>query len=400
MHFFHPIQQCAQQIYHTALPLSPTSSQLRNSHLQSVTDDHLSRVVAFSGAPDAWGLLLRTIDVRPRQLTCIATSAQSIVTACEDIVDIYNAVTFVLRQSLRAPETVAKIQGSPDGSTLFFAHSYSVTVWDVQTGGIVHAFTTQSYIIDMAVSTTGDHIACGSPDGSVAFWNTHTNEEGEGFGNGQPVVTICWLSSQELAVATRDSYLHLDMSLPVKPLTKISTSGHVWGMLYPEDGRGLVVGTSQPCEGVGQELCSLETMERQEGIPWRFPQKEALSGWPLRMHPELLPLRPTLVGEEIACITPPSGVQSFNTRSREWTHYPPLLGAATSVAVSLNRYLVAQTKDSIQIFSIDVLRNDVIRDHGRPSHVYPAGRKTHPLPLQQTRHLTLLELETLRKLRS
>jgi hypothetical protein len=32
MHFFHPIQQCAQQVYHTALPLSPTSSLLRNSY--------------------------------------------------------------------------------------------------------------------------------------------------------------------------------------------------------------------------------------------------------------------------------------------------------------------------------------------------------------------------------
>jgi hypothetical protein len=55
MHFFHPIQQCAQQVYHTALPLSPTSSQLRNSCLQSVRDDHLPRVMTFSGAPDTWG---------------------------------------------------------------------------------------------------------------------------------------------------------------------------------------------------------------------------------------------------------------------------------------------------------------------------------------------------------
>jgi WD40 repeat protein len=150
MHFFQPIQQCAQQVYHTALPLSPTSSQLRNSCLQSVADDHLSRVTAFSGAPDTWGLLLRTINVRPRQLTCIATSAQRIVAACEDVVDIYDAVTFVLRQSLRAPETVTKILGSPDGSTLFFAHSYSVTMWDVQTGGLTHTFTTQSEITDVA----------------------------------------------------------------------------------------------------------------------------------------------------------------------------------------------------------------------------------------------------------
>jgi hypothetical protein len=28
MHFFHPIQQCAQHVHHTTFPLLPTSSQL------------------------------------------------------------------------------------------------------------------------------------------------------------------------------------------------------------------------------------------------------------------------------------------------------------------------------------------------------------------------------------
>ena len=96
MHFFHPIQQCAQQIYHTALPLSPTSSWLYKSCLQSVVDNQLSPVTAFSGAPDTWGLLLRTIDVQPRKLTCIATSFQRIIAACGAIVNVYDAVTGVL----------------------------------------------------------------------------------------------------------------------------------------------------------------------------------------------------------------------------------------------------------------------------------------------------------------
>lgn len=191
MYFFHPIQQCAQQVYHSALPLSPISSQLRKYSLQSVIDNQLSHVAAFSGAPDNWGLLLRTIDVRPRQITCIATSIQRIVAVCENIVNIYNAVTGVPIQSLYVPETVIKIQGSPDGSILFFSHSYSVTMWDVQTGGLIHTFATQSEINDIAVSTTGDHITCGLSDGSIVFWNIHTKEEGKYPGDGQPVVTIC-----------------------------------------------------------------------------------------------------------------------------------------------------------------------------------------------------------------
>ena len=131
MHFFYPIQKCAQQIYHTTLPLSPTSSCLQKSYLQNITDDQPSHVATFIGAPSAWGFLLRTIDTRLGELTCITTSGQEIIAACEDIVNIYDAVTGVLPQSLYPSESVTKIQPSSDESALFFAHSSSVTMWDV-----------------------------------------------------------------------------------------------------------------------------------------------------------------------------------------------------------------------------------------------------------------------------
>jgi hypothetical protein len=396
MHFFHPIQQCAQQVYHTALPLSPTSSQLRNSCLQSVADNHLSRVTTFSGAPDTWGSLLRTINIRPRQLTCIATSAQKIVAACEDVVDIYDAVTFVLRQSLRAPQAVTKILGSPDGSTLFFAHSYSITMWDVQTGGLTHSFTTQSEITDIGISTTGDHIACGSSDGPVAFWNIHTKEEGKGFGGDQPVAVIHWMSPQELVVGTHGTVYSRNIATG-RSLKYFPVSGRLQGMVYSPTGEGeFLVGASHPGKGVNRELCSLEIIKKTAGLPWKLSRRTTIER-PPRMDIELL--RPTLVGGEIACITPPSGVQLLDARSYNWTNNPPLLDAATSVAVSLNRNLVAQTKDSIQIFSLDVLKSDEARNDVRPSHIYPLGERYIICLLQPTRRLTLLELETLRELR-
>ena len=101
-----------------------------------------------------------------------------------------------------------------------------------------------------------------------------------------------------------------------------------------------------------------------------------------------------LVDDKIVCITPPSGGQLFNTKSLKRTHNPPLPDAATSVTVSLNRNLVAQTKDSIQIFSLDVLTGGEARNDVRPSHVYLLGGK-HIVCLQPTRCLTVLELETL-----
>jgi WD40 repeat protein len=396
MHFFHPIQQCAQQVYYTALPLSPTSSYLRDSCLQSVADDHLSHVIAFSGAPDTWGLLLRTINIRPRQLTCIATSAQRIVAACEDIVDIYDAVTLVVQHSIRAPETVTKILGSLDGSALFFAHSYSVTMWDVQTGGLTHSFTTQCEVTDIGISTTGDHIACGSSDGPVAFWNIRTKEEGKSFGNGQTVVAIHWISPQKLAVGTHGSVYTHNIATGTS-LKYFSIFGRLRGMVYSPRGEGeFLVGISQPGEGANEEQFSLEIIKKIEGLPWKLSRRTTVEQ-PLRMDIGLL--HPTLVGGEIACITPQNGVQFLDARSYNWTNNPPLLDAATSVAVSLNRNLVAQTKDSIQIFSLDVLKTGGARNYIRPSHVYPLGERYIVCLLQPTRRLTLLELETLRELR-
>ena len=123
MHFFHPIQQCAQHIYYTALPLSPTSSHLQNFCLQNVTDGQLSHVTAFIGAPETWGLLLRTIDIRPRQLTCITTFGQEIIAACGNIVNIYDAVCYV-----QIPKESGHSRGRERGSGSGSGGSYRLPV--------------------------------------------------------------------------------------------------------------------------------------------------------------------------------------------------------------------------------------------------------------------------------
>ena len=401
MHFYHPIQQCAEQIYHTALLLSPTSSCLRNSYLRSITDDQLSHVTAFIGAPSTWGLLQRTIDTRPRELTCIATSGQGIIAACGDIVNIYDAVTGVLQQSLCTSEPVTKIQASPDGSTLFFMHPSSVTMWDVQTGGIIHTFITKSRANDIAVSPSGDFIACGLSTGFVWFWNIHTKQEGKGLWDNEPVLAICWVAPQELAAITQNFfYLY---SITSGPILSIHTSDHVWGMVYIEDMDEFLMGTSKS-EGP-EKLCSFRALS-----DWGMKMSVRMLSRPLPLminqsmgkekqsptHPGQL-MHPTLVGKEVVCITLPMGVQTFNISSHNWTNNPPLLNMATSVAVSLNRNLVVQTRDSIQIFSTDVLTSGEVHNDRHMSHVYPLDKNCIICVLQPTRHVTILNLETLRE---
>ena len=403
MHFFHPIQQCAQQVYLTALPLSPTSSQLHESWIQNIRDDQLSHVAAFLGAPETWGLLLRRISFRPKEITCIATSDQGIIIASEDVVNIYNPITFVLQQSLRATETVTKIQGSPDGAILFFAHSSATTMWDVQTGGLIHTFTTRPEINDITVSAMGDHIACGSSDGSVAFWNIHT-KEGNGFGVGEPVQALDWSSPLELVVATQNAVYIITAN---ETLASFPIPGSVWGMVSL-DSSEILVGTSQSILGGGQKLRFHRTSGLQKGVVPLMLQPstclghvsslQGLEGSSVRlpMYPRGL-LNPTLVGHEIACIIPPSGVQLFDTRSYSWTNNPPLLDEAISVAASLNRNLVVQTKDFVQFFFLDVLGSSGTHAVVRSSQVYPLGEE-HIICLQPNRHLLLLELETLQEI--
>ena len=385
MHFFHPIQQCAQQVYHTAVPLSPTSSLLHKSCLQSIINNQLSHVTSFSGAPHTWGLLLRTIDTRPRQLTCIATSGQRIISACGGIMNIYDAVTGVLQQSINIPKTATKIQGTLDGSILFLAHSSSVTMWDVQTGGLIHTFTGQPKISDIAVSTT--HIACGSSNGSVMFWDIHTKGGGKGFGNGQPVVAIIWLSAQVLAVATL-SNLYIHNITNGESSVWFSAPGSIWGMVNFEG--QLLVGTSWKTSGVGREWYFFKPISYTDTLQPHLHEESLMHGRQLKS--------PTRMGREIACITPATGVQLFDPRLRSWTESPPLLGTARSLALSLGRNIVVQSNDSIQIFSVDVLAGGKARKDVRPSYIYPLGKK-HIVCIQPDRRIVLLESATLQELR-
>ena len=389
MHFFYPIQHCAQQVYHSALPLSPATSQLRKSHLQSIMDCQLSNVTAFSSPPQNWGLLLRTIDVRPKQLTCIATSIQSIIAACDKTVDIYDIVAGVLQQSLHAQERVERIHNTPDGTILFFVHSFSLTMWDVQTGGLIHTLATKSGINDVAVSTAGDHIACGMSDGSVRFWDINTKESA-GFGNGEPVVTISWVSPQEVAVATQRS-LYVHNIVHGYTVTMLPIPGHVWGMVYLKDKGEFLVGTRSP-EGTHQERYTFKSIKYRS---WQLCQPEGRGS---TIRPEQL-TQPTLVGDRVVCMASPSGVRWLTVAIGHcgWAQGPPLLDGARSVAVSLDKNLVVQMKDSIQIFSLDVLTSHKASNDVPPPHVYPLWEDCI-VCLQQSGHLTLLELETMGKL--
>ena len=412
IYFFYPIQQCAQQIHHTAFPLLPLTS-LDRLDLEEHDRTHISD---FLGAPSDWGMLLTTISVGPRRPTAIAAFAEKIAIAYEDVVNIYDAVTFVLEQSLRTPQSVTRIRGSTDGSFLYSTHTRSVALWDIQTGGLIDTFHTQSGIDDTVVSHTDGHIACRLSDGSVVFRNGRTKNE-DSFQIDQPVVTICWLPPgkpavrttklppAELAIATKNEVYTVDIDTG-STSTIARAHDTVWGMAVLGSDR-LIVGTSKPGAAGERELCSLSPFTRRQQSNWNrepYPLKKGLQ--PTFRGPLTSPMA---VGEKIVCITPPNGVQVFNTPAPpnvvqgfdtpdlNWTEYPFLLQKAKSLAESLDRNLVVQTEDSVQIFSFKVLTGEPNWGTGVLSHVYPLGEK-HAVCLRIDRRLTIIELETLKSL--
>ena len=216
------------------------------------------------------------------------------------------------------------------------------------------------------------------------FWGIHTREKGKDFGNGQQVVPTCWLSTQVLAVATQWSvYIH--NIIVGENSIGLSFCFDIWGMVHSEN--ELLVGTLhnlpkrsffnrythtlQPCEYRGSLVHNGEVKN------------------------------PILVGKEIACISPETGVWLSNP---SYTCPPcvpknlPLLGAARSLAVSLGRNIVIQTDDSIQIFSSDVLMSgEAYRQPIYPAYIYPLGRK-YIICIQPDGCLIVLELETSKEL--
>ena len=396
MYFFYPIQQSAQQIYHTALPLLPLSSSLYR-----INQDRIPRnqtyVTGFLGAPFDWGLLLTTISAGPRRPTAIATFAEKIAVACEDVVNIYDGVTFALEKSLRIPQPAARIQGSKDGSVLYSTHSRSVASWDIQTGGLIVAFGTRSEINDTVVSQTDGHIACHLSDGSVqvVFRNSLPRKE-VNFRRAQPVVAICWWSPAKLAVVTTKSIHTIDADTGVTSGGE-KIPGAVWGMVVSGSGE-LMVGISDRDGREAQEACTScfieHTFKRNPSLWDRpgFPSSPIAARQTPIFHGQLR--YPMYVENNITCITPPNGVQVFDTERCRWTK-PPLLEKAKSLAVSLDRNLVVQTEDSVQIFSLDVLGSETAGKDEELSHMYPLGEK-HAVCLRIDRRLAILELETLR----
>ena len=161
-----------------------------------------TRISDFYGRPNHWGSVVRAI---PGDFTCMTTIGQGstakVAGACDDgTVRIYDSVAGVLRLSIRPGLPIQEVTGIPGGSLLVCTHSGhpTITLWDIQTGGLVQTFILNGEVKRTTVSLNGRYLACETSGNTIDVW-----EMASGTRNFDPLETFkgntpCWLAPEEL----------------------------------------------------------------------------------------------------------------------------------------------------------------------------------------------------------
>jgi WD40 repeat protein len=172
---FDTIHNSPSQIYHSALPFSPSSSWLHKYYAVE-----LSGVVkVVKGFPAGWGACSRTVNLNslPLALACWKDTL-AVALESHDIL-LLSAITGSQVAVLSGhTDEVGSLTFSPDGTSLVSgSNDETIKLWDIQTGGVVKTFHGHTDGVH-SVSISPDHttIASGSEDETIRLWDIQTGE--------------------------------------------------------------------------------------------------------------------------------------------------------------------------------------------------------------------------------
>ena len=374
MHFFHPIQQSASHIYHSALPLSPISSQFRHK-----TIDQKTRITQFYERPGAWGIVVRTITTSSKRFTCTTTFGRRVAAARDDgSVGIYDSITGVLRLSLGPVDHVRAIGGSPDGSVLFCAHQVpSITAWDMQTGGLMHTFVLELNAEHIAVSLGGRYLACGLSDGSVKVWEVAGRAEGAAIQTCSPAVNFCWLKPEERLATSAGTLVHIWDVISGTMLSTFTIRYPIRHIIYSPKLNQLAVMASQASKTT---ISMIDPQTGTSAIFHRVPEKLTCFAF-------------SQTTEQLMCGMETHGLRLINVSTRRWRHveHPDTM---TSVSSLPNGTIAATFAGSgVQLLSVEGEYDAYQPPTYLPLtvHSFDEGRIIAILPTKRDR-IVLLEL--------
>jgi WD40 repeat protein len=172
---FDTIHNSPSQIYHIALPFSPSSSWLHKSYTAELL--HVVKVV--KGIPVGWGSCSRTVtfDEYPWALACwkdiIAVGLKS-----SNIITLDGNTGSQVAVLSGHAHNVRSVTFSSDGTSLVSgSDDKTLKLWDVQTGGVIKTFHGHTHLIcSVSISSNHTTIASGSYDGTIRLWNIQAGE--------------------------------------------------------------------------------------------------------------------------------------------------------------------------------------------------------------------------------
>ncbi|KAJ3082717.1 hypothetical protein HK102_001496 [Quaeritorhiza haematococci] len=181
--FNFPITQCAQQIYVSALPLSPTTSHI--SHLATPQQKDGPDAPALSqhdmqiiwGKDHAWARCTMTIRAHNLGVNAVAISPDNrlVVTGSTDTTaKVFDLTTGKeVRELCGHTASLRALAFTPDGKQLVtVSWDNTAKIWDMATGReVMTLYGHTDWVGTVAVSSDGRLIATGSNDVSAKIWD-------------------------------------------------------------------------------------------------------------------------------------------------------------------------------------------------------------------------------------
>ena len=169
------IHDSPSHIYHSALPLSPSSVWIRECYGSELS--HEARVV--EGLPAVWGICSHTVSlgVIVRGIS-YWNNTIAVGTAHKDVI-ILDVITGGQTATLLGhTDGVWSVVFSSDGGSLVSGSAdKTVKLWDMQTGGAIRTFSGHTATVSSAsISVDSAIIASGSHDMTIRLWDTETGE--------------------------------------------------------------------------------------------------------------------------------------------------------------------------------------------------------------------------------
>ena len=172
--YFDQIHDSPSHIYHSALPLSPSSSWIRECYKEEI----IGEVRVLMGLPDQWDTCSRTIFLEGRP-SVFEYWGDILAVGSNSNVVLLDAVTGIRTSVLCGDSgTICSLAFSPDGTFLMSAtQDKVVSLWDVQTGGTIRTFCDDISVVSAAsFSPDATTVALGTRDGDIHLWSVRTGK--------------------------------------------------------------------------------------------------------------------------------------------------------------------------------------------------------------------------------